>query len=495
MSRHERGLLALAVLAWTGLCLWVGPPRNDFANYYTAAALFLEGTPLDRAYEYGWFTEQAWRLGFDGQPVGFAVLTPASALVMTPLAWLPVHLASLSWLVGQWGLGLLLGWLLARLAERPAWMGLTGLLLTERVWVAHLQQGQLHLPVVCLVAGALLAWRQERQALTGVLLAVAVGLKFHAWPLLVLAGLARRWRTLGAAGATLLVGGAVSVGLLGWPLHQTFFTHIAPRAASGWFVDPWHVAMGSARQLLHHLLIAHPVRNPDAPFHLPALASQLGSALTWGVVGLTLLRGVSWRTLDATQRERLLAAASIAALVSGVLLAHYHLALVLPAIALCLRHPSRRTLGLAALAWLACWVRVPQSWPEGPLAVLAIPRFWLLLTVWALAMPWRGAWDRRAALVLGLLASLRIATARAPQAAPEHTVPGPLIQTALREVQGELHLAGLGRDGWRDHVLRDGVLVPAGEPVFEGTDELVLDGVTYRLTDQGVGVNAPQLTR
>src|SRR5689334_1724483 len=68
-----RSLAPTLVLAaiWALLVAHVGPPRGDFANYYTSAALVLERAPLDRLYDYRWFTDQAARHGFPDRLVGF----------------------------------------------------------------------------------------------------------------------------------------------------------------------------------------------------------------------------------------------------------------------------------------------------------------------------------------------------------------------------------------------------------------------------------------
>src|SRR6266704_3903862 len=43
--------------------------NSDFPNYYTAAKLYRQSVPLDRAYEWTWFQREAIREGVTEQPL------------------------------------------------------------------------------------------------------------------------------------------------------------------------------------------------------------------------------------------------------------------------------------------------------------------------------------------------------------------------------------------------------------------------------------------
>ena len=89
----ERLLGVLSAALLTALVVRAGPPQGDFANYYTAAALWWADSDLSRLYDYRWFTSAASAAGFSDRLVGFAVLTPPSALFAAPLLWLPAGAA------------------------------------------------------------------------------------------------------------------------------------------------------------------------------------------------------------------------------------------------------------------------------------------------------------------------------------------------------------------------------------------------------------------
>ncbi len=474
----RNGWPLILAAVWLALAWRVGPPTGDFANYFTAAALWLEGDPLTEVYDYRWFTAQAARLGFGDRLVGFAVLTPPSALLAVPLAGLSPATAGQVWWAAQAMLGLLLAFLMARGRRWPLWAGLLALLAGTPVLRAHLVQGQFHLPVAACLAGGLWAWRARRDGLAGVLLGLAAGLKIHAWPVLLVALLARRWRTAGAAMGTLLLGGAASVALLGWPVHAVWLAEIAPAAARGWFVHPWHLAFQSLSAGLRHMLLPHPGLNPAPPGDAPALVAAILAGFQPLVVGLSAAAALPWPRLSEPRRDRVLAAAAMAALVSGPILSHYHLVLLLPAVAwavgaLLAQARPRHAAAVALVATLTAWWPAPATVTAAgvlPGLLLGLPRLWLALLLWVLILPWRldgAAWAGRAAAVL--LAAALAAGAEGPTDDPDGAAPlddpaFPLISAELVGTEdGSLWWSGLPTDrqghpgqGWVGYRLAPG---------------------------------------
>lgn len=437
LLRHPRAPTAIALAVVAALVARVGPPAGDFANYYTAAALWWSGNAGPALYDYRWFTAQAAAHGFGDRLVGFAVLTPPSALLAVPLLPLSAHRAGQAWWLGQGVLLLALALLLGRSLRRPPWQPA---LVIVALWPAvqsHLYQGQFHLPaVVCLAAG-FLAFRAQR-AQAGLWWGLAVGLKVHAWPLLALLLLCRRWPAAAAAGGTLALGGALSVGLLGWPLHAAWLQDIAPAAAGGWFTDPWHPSLQSVHHTARRLFLPSPAGGPTW-LDAPRLAAQVPAAVSAAVVGTTLASGLSWARLSAAERTSLLAAAAIAALVSGPILATYHLTLLIPPVAWALdahlRTGSRsRALLIALAAVAAVWVPIPPPPSSvGPSSIVTLlPRFWACAGLWALLLPPRlTRWHLAVPLLVGV-AVLRASPA--PGAAGAQNLSGgqqPLIAAEL----------------------------------------------------------------
>ncbi|MDP6931987.1 MAG: glycosyltransferase 87 family protein, partial [Myxococcota bacterium] len=479
---HLQRNLGAASLTGLGL-LWysTGPPRGDFANYWTAATLWAEGADLTHLYDYRWFTEQAARMGFDDQLVGFPVLTPPSALLAVPLLPLGLKLALQTWWVMQGLLALLLAWVLARSMNRPLWQGVTLLLAFAPAIHSHLVQGQAHLPALVLLAGGTWAWMRQRDGLAGGAWGLAIGLKVMAWPLLGLAVVARRWRVLTTALVTLSLGAGCSVALLGWEIHVQYFLEIGPAATRGMYADPWHLGFGALPQALRVAMVPHPGLNPDPGLSLPVLAQSIPRALTVLLVGLTLAVALPWSTSTHNQRLRVLAAAVLASTVSGPMLATYHLSWWVPVAAwsgkaLWADGHRMRAVSTVGLLAAACWVPLPER--EGLTALLAIPRFWLGLGSWFLLLPWirirRGRGAQGAACVVvasGLVLATHSEDSQVSDGAESVDGPSfPLVSSDLtRTADGRLWWSGLtpnrkGHEGsgWvgftLDPVLQEAVL-------------------------------------
>jgi hypothetical protein len=460
---RDRLLSALAVAAVVALVVAVGPAQGDLFNYIAAASAWLrveDAAELARLTDYRWLADQAARAGLGDRLVGYTVITPPSLLFGVPLLGVGVEHASRVWQVLQ---GLMLlgsGVASARALRRPLWVGLLPfLLLAPAVW-SHLWQGQLHLPAVLALACGAWAWRAGRTGLAGALLALAVGLKVHAWPAMALLGVWAAWRALGAGAATLALGGAVSVALLGWPVHEAWLAEGVPAGAGGMFIDPWHPSFQSLGHGLRRALVAHPTLNPGVSASMPGLVGGAAGAVQGAVVGLSLAAGVGLGNLGGREasllRQRSLAACAVAALLSGPILSGYHLVLLAPPLAWALDalwREGRRGRAVVVAA-LAVGVAAVPPLPEAP-ALLSVPRAWLALGLW-LAMVPRPRGLAGAALVAGGLAVLmggsgaRRAAAwdavRDGAQAVEHP-DAPLVQAELTQTgDGVLWLSAIAAD-------------------------------------------------
>ncbi len=398
---RDRVLSATAVLAVVGIVVSVGPSQGDLYNYIAAAWTWLHVDELELLSgltDYRWFADQAARAGLGDRLVGYTIITPPSLLIGAPLVAIGVEHAPRIWQLAQGLMLLLSGMATARCLRRPLWFGLLPFLLLAPAVSSHLWQGQLHLPAVLALSCGAWAWRAGHTGLAGLLLALAVGLKVHAWPALALLGLWRAWRALGAGACTLMLGGAVSVALLGWPVHSAWLAEGVPAGASGMFIDPWHPGFQSLGHGLRRALVPHPTLNPiDGP-SLPGLAGGLSAAVQGLVVGLSLATGLGLGRNEGMQasseRQRSLAVCSVAALLSGPILTGYHLVLLGPPLAWSMdalwRSGQRRRVALIAL--LAAAVAAVPPLPALP-ALVSVPRAWLALGLWLAMMPrLRGGW-------------------------------------------------------------------------------------------------------
>jgi hypothetical protein len=453
-------VVAVAVLLFA--VAWTGPPRGDLANYVVAASLWLDGTGLDQAYDYGWFGAQARAQGF-ANPVGFAVLPPHSAWLGLPLAGLEPGAAALAFWVVQAGLLVALALTLAKCARAPGW---AGVLAVFAVWPAvqsQLVQGQMHLPAAVLVALGFLAWRADRDVAAGVAWGLAVVFKVHAWPLVLAVLVAGRWRIAVTAIGTALVVLLPSVALLGVAPYTTYITEIAPASARGWFTDPFAVTVQTIGVTTRRLFVEHAL-NPEPLWQAPWVARAVTAAAPAAVVGLLLPRT---RRGDVVS----LAAIGLAVLATGPLLARYHLLAALPYV---MWLPGRARLGALAALGFAAWVPVSAHWPGPVGALVAMPRLWAMLALagLAIALTRPGRWGAGLA-TMGAVAAGGVAGLSTPEptdvdgAAPVEVEVG-LISASLRVEQGQLVVDTLDRGGWRS--------VPLGVAVGQATRTSARDG-------------------
>ena len=90
--------LLAALLLWKGILPGWRTLHTDFPNYYLVARLLREGYTLDRIYELGLAATHQGPLGHLIQPlVGFAGLTPFSALPVVPFSFFSALLAKRLW--------------------------------------------------------------------------------------------------------------------------------------------------------------------------------------------------------------------------------------------------------------------------------------------------------------------------------------------------------------------------------------------------------------
>lgn len=209
------------LLAGVALLLWqvyqTSQEASDFCQDYVAAQRLLHGEPVYAVI--GTWLGKGQCLAYDAHP-------PASVLFFSPFGVLPYMQAALLWgllsLAAYLVSGLLLlqalGWPRLRgmalfVAASVCWAPLTGAQHTQNL-------GQVLLLLLIL---AWLAERKGRSGLAGVLLGAAGLLKL--WPLLLLAGALvwRRGRLLLASAATVAVGTALSLALLGVRAYTAYF--------------------------------------------------------------------------------------------------------------------------------------------------------------------------------------------------------------------------------------------------------------------------------
>ena len=284
------GLFATRALlpAWRTL-------NTDFPNYYLAALLRVEHTPIDRAYEWTWFQRQKDHNQIPQPLVAFAPHPPLCAapmLLLTPLAplaakrvWILLNLAFLAAALC----------ILRRLTELR-WrhiLLIAGLcLLPLRT---NFMLGQYYVLILLLICLAYFAALRGHRFTAGTLLATAAWFKVFPALFLLLFLRKRDWRAVAGMIAGALAIAAVSVLIFGLDVHRIWLVEVLPRAFRGDVLAPYDLQWSSFSSLWHRLFLFEPELNPA-----PLVGSPLVYAVVVALTSTTLLFAFLFSTGEST---------------------------------------------------------------------------------------------------------------------------------------------------------------------------------------------------
>ncbi|QNI31361.1 DUF2029 domain-containing protein [Alloacidobacterium dinghuense] len=387
-------LLARGVLpGWRGL-------HSDFPNYYLVARLLREGYSLDRIYDWIWLQRIKDHWGLDQSLVGFAGLTPFSALPVLPLAGFAALIAKRFWIVAS----LLFLFGTSETLQRVTRLG------RRRIWILTLLAviplrssfilGQMHILVLILLSLAYFFRLRERGIVCGSLVALAGALKVY--PLLFVFYFAwkRQWREALSvvAGTAALLG--VSYLCFGSHLMHIYITQILPRSMQGEVIDPYSPQAASAAAFLHRLFILEPDLNPTPVWNRPALYSifyPLWQVAVWFPLFLSIRPSSRDRDTEKLEWAIFLLALLI---LSPVPSSYHFVVMILPIILaadVLVKRQQYLRLGIVVLLYfIICNVvgPPPKSSAFTFQTVLAFSRLWIELLLWIVLVicVWREAY-------------------------------------------------------------------------------------------------------
>ncbi|WP_263367283.1 glycosyltransferase family 87 protein [Edaphobacter bradus] len=267
---------ALAIfLFWKGILPAWQALNTDFPNYYLVARLLREGYSLDRIYDWVWLQRIKDHWGLDQSLVGFAGLTPFSALPIVPLSIFSALNAKRIWIVANLIFLATSAELLHRstsLGRRRIWLLCLLAVLPLRVSFLY---GQMHLLVLFLLVLAYYFHHRDQELACGACVAFAGALKVYPLLFLLYFLWKRQWRAaLSTLGTAVII---VAVGSLwmGGGLLYTYATQILPRSMQGEVLDPYNLHAASGAALFHRLFLFEPELNPAPPLDSPSLYAIL----------------------------------------------------------------------------------------------------------------------------------------------------------------------------------------------------------------------------
>jgi hypothetical protein len=268
------GLLAV-FLIWKGLVPAWNKLNTDFPNYYLVARLLREGYNLDRVYDWTWLQRIKDHWGLQQSLVGFAGLTPFSALPVLPLTFFSALTAKRIWIVLNLAmLATSVEMLYHFTALRRSTTWLIALLAIVPLRTSFLY-GQMHISVLFLMVIAFSFLQRKQDVAGGASIAMAAALKVYPIAFFGYLLLRRRWRGAVATAATLILLLAIGRVLMGQEILHNYAFQQLPRSLQGEVLDPYNISFASGASLLHRLFLFEPELNPSPLINSPTLYSIL----------------------------------------------------------------------------------------------------------------------------------------------------------------------------------------------------------------------------
>src|SRR3984957_365049 len=262
------------VLAARGVVPALSKVDTDFPNYFTAAKIVADGGNTDRLYDNGWFQDQMRRYQIGKASEGaFKPFPPPTALLLVPLARLqPID--ALRVLTGVSVLCLICSIiLLARILSWSLVDSTIFVLLSGYAVLGTLRLGQPYILVSLSCILGYYARLKSRPSPAGMCFGLFTPVKYFPVVILVYFAFRKEWKVVLGGAAVILLVTAVSVGILGWQIHQDFLSSVLGNhlVAKLDLQDPFAASYQSFDSLFRRLFIYDATLNPQAPYAMPRL--------------------------------------------------------------------------------------------------------------------------------------------------------------------------------------------------------------------------------
>jgi hypothetical protein len=378
------------VPAWSGI-------DADFPSYFTAAKIVADRGDAGRLYDDYWFREQMRRYGLESarNPGKFAPFPPPTALLLVPLASLE-PLTALRVVTAVSVLALVLAVLLvARMFSWELPDGALYILCGGIGILSCLRFGQPYIVISMFCLLGYYLYLKGRPWLAGLSLGLFVPVKYY--PVIVLAVLAvrREWQVVLGGALAILAVALVSIGVLGWPLHEQFLLKVFGNHLTGHLTLREHTLSYTASYqsfdtLFNRLFVFDALQNPRPLWDAPGLRTVLLVSTKLAILCAAIAALLSL----ARQERRSAAAPAIGILGVLVLLiapatATYTCLLLWLPVALLAHYFLSRGIRAAAYLVLGTYALMGflpygHTYPfegRGGLTVLAYPRLFVLLVM------------------------------------------------------------------------------------------------------------------
>src|ERR1700722_7214874 len=262
------------VLVARGIVPAVSKVDTDFPNYFTAAKIVADGGNTGRLYDNGGFQGQMRRYQIGKASEGeFKPFPPPTARLVLPLALLhPLDALPVLALVSALSLICSII-LLARILSWSLVDSTIFVLLSGYAVLGTLRLGQPYILVSLSCILGYYARLKSRPSPAGMCFGLFTPVKYFPVVILVYFAFRKEWKVVLGGAAVILLVTAVSVGILGWKIHQDFLSSVLGNhlVAKLDLQDPFTVSYQSFDSLFRRLFIYDATLNPQAPFALPRL--------------------------------------------------------------------------------------------------------------------------------------------------------------------------------------------------------------------------------
>lgn len=366
---------------------------TDFPNYYTSSRLLIEGKEISRIYDDDWFQQQVYSYGINQQGK-FSPFPPATALIMTPLAFLSPLNALRTWTVLNICFLMACVALLTNITGK-SWQWNSLLFLSSgHALINNFRFGQFYLVLTLLVLSGYYYWTRSEMTKSGMLLGAAAAVKYFPVLFFPLFAFRREWKIVLTGFATFVAIGVLSSIFLGVNVHKQFFLTVFGDHIFGNIQNPFSSTFQSWSSLFRRLFVREPTLNAQ-PVVNSSWAYPIALTLVYVVILTFLWIGLKRSETNFGEHAHRVQFALLS--LGGLLMlpasATYHfLLLILPVAILLSLKEQRWTTEQKALVFIFALIGfMPYSHfkhfeSKGVLAILAYPRLILMLALFGTAL-------------------------------------------------------------------------------------------------------------
>jgi alpha-1,2-mannosyltransferase len=278
LFRRLASVLLLVALAALLVARGIAPPMaklgTDFPSYLTAAKIVADGGDVDRLYDNSWFQQQMRRYQIGEPSEGkFAPFPPPTALLLVPLTALsPLNALRVTTAISV----LCLIGSIVLLAQILSWSIVDSavfVLLSGFAVLNALRFGQPYILVSFACILGYYAYLNARPWTAGICFGLFSPIKYFPVILLIYFACRKEWKVAFGGAITILAVASLSVGVLGWRIHEDFLTSVLGNhlIAQLSMQDPYSASFQSLDTLFRRLFVFDAVSNLQPLASMPML--------------------------------------------------------------------------------------------------------------------------------------------------------------------------------------------------------------------------------